>query len=225
MPTTPEWISAVSVFALLMVAIVALFQDKIRYWLYHPVLNVSMDLNPPDCLKAKINGPDLANPIDAYYLRFRITNSGNKKAETVEVYASELSKKQADNTYRVESSFQPLNLIWAHYGGIFFDISPGMYRHCDLARIIDPSFRSNIPHEDLSWDNVQKDKTILSFEIASKPNIPCHLWPNGTYRLVVVVAAAANAEPITSTIEINITGSWSNNEQIMFRDGIGISIL
>jgi len=229
-----DWISAVGTLVMALVAIVAIFQDKIRAWLMRPRLRVSISVAPPDCQKTKmryslpspdVNAPARERMADVYYFRLRVSNSGNQKAESVEVFVAQLSRQQADGSFRVVDSFLPMNLVWAHLGGMLFPaIAPGTYKHCDLGYILDPQSRKMIPGEHTTWPNVPPDKTILTLDTVVKPYTLSYLLPFGTYHLVILVAAA-NAKAIKNTLEVRVTGDWYDDEREMLGQGIGIRLL
>jgi len=229
MITIADWIVAAGTVVMAVVAVVAVFQDKIRAWLTRPKLDVSISVSPPDCHKIPIvrYGPEGEQSViaDGYYFRLRVTNSGNQRAELVEVFAAELSKRQADGTFKAVDSFLPMNLVWSHYHQVLFPaVSPEMYRHCDLAHVIHPQKRGQFPAEDNRWPNIPPEKTVLSLDTAVKPHTLSHLLPFGTYRLVVLIAAA-NAKPVKKILEISLTGDWYDDERKMLGEGIGIRLL
>jgi len=224
-----DWLLAAGTIVLALVAVIAIFQDKIRAWITRPKFDVSIEATPPDCLKIPIVHCDAEGEqsvvADSYYLRFRVINRGNQKAESVEVFAAGLLKRQADDTFKELDSFLPMNLLWANYRKVFFPaISPGMYRHCDLAHIIDPKKRAQFRTEDKSWPNISHEKTILSLDTAVKPHTLSYLLPFGKYRLVILIAAA-NAKPVKKTLEISLTGEWFDDEQKMLGEGVGVRLL
>jgi hypothetical protein len=170
------------------------------------------------------SGPAPSRIADAYYFRLKVRNLGRRRAESVEVFAAKLERKQADGTFSKVDSFLPMNLLWSYHRQVFLPaISPKTYKHCDLAHIIDPSERENFPGEHKTWPNVSSEKTVLSFDTASKPYVQSYLVPAGIYLLNIVIAAA-NAEPVEETLEITLTGDWYDNEQEMLSQGIGIRI-
>ncbi len=214
-------------FGTLALAFVAAFQDKIRAWLFHPQLTASISVAPPDCHKTILN---LANAgvvyakIDCYYFRLRIKNSGNQRAELVEVFASELLRQQADGSFLKVETFLPMNLLWTHIARPFFDaISPGMEKHCDLGSIIKPTDRFKLGATEIPIDS-KSDTPILSLALEVKPTSKSHLINPGKYKLVLLIGAA-NAKPVSKTIEINLTGCWYDDESRMLREGIGIRMI
>jgi hypothetical protein len=40
-----------------------------------------------------------------------------------------------------------------------------------------------------------------------------------------VIVGAANAEPVTTHVGLNLTGKWSPDEEVMFRDNVGVKIV
>jgi NO-binding membrane sensor protein with MHYT domain len=77
----------------LVLAFVAIFADTVRY---KPILEVSIDPEPPNCIAIPltIDGTPVAA---SYYLRLWVKNTGNTVAKLVEVYASELLRRRPDN--------------------------------------------------------------------------------------------------------------------------------
>jgi hypothetical protein len=228
-----QWTEAICTFlAVIAALVIALFQDKMHAWIMRPKLDVSIDLSPPDCHKTKMGVSYVTTPrtqeyIDAYYFRLKVTNSGNEKAESVEVFAARLLKQQADRTFKEVDSFLPMNLVWSHFQPrqIFLPaISPSTYKHCDLAHIIHPEGRNTIREERKTWSNISPDKTILSLDTIVKPHTKHYLLPPGTYHLTIIVAAS-NAKAVRKTLEINLEGDWYDDEQQMLGQGIVIRLL
>ena len=222
----PEWISAI---AMILVVIVAIFQDRIRAWLKRAKLEVSVNFAPPDCHKTTLASCDAVgrpiNVADCYYFRLRVKNVGNERAELVEVFAAELSKEQADGSFKRIDSFLPMNLVWSHIRKPFLDaISPGMEKLCDLGHIIDPSKRTQFRVEDNPKLNVPPNDTVFSFDLEVVPLTLSHLIPLGKYRLVIKIGAG-NIKPLRKTLQINLTGKWFEDEAKMLDESIGIRIL
>lgn len=237
-----DWIVAAGTGVLALVAILAIFQDRIRMWFLRPRLQIEVNVRPPDCHKTKMHiryeyrgGASVlpSDPremrteqiVDTYYFRLRISNVGNVKAESVEVFAADLSRLQADESYSAVDSFLPMNLVWSHYRNVFLPaISPGTYKHCDIGHVIDPKRRSAIPGEDRTWPNVDASDAIFSFDTAVQPFTLSYLIPPGKYRLSLIIAAS-NADPVRKALEINVTGHWFKDEREMLSNGIGIRII
>jgi hypothetical protein len=96
-----------------------------------------------------------------------------------------------------------------------------MGKHCALGHIVDPQFRKDLG-EDLP--SVPAEKTILALDLEFLPSSRSHLVPPGTYRLELRVAAA-NSTPVTRILELTTTGEWFQNEDQMFTNGLGITVI
>jgi hypothetical protein len=239
-----QWAGAISTF---LAVLTALFKDEYLRWKRRPLLNVAITLAPPDCEKTKLTysqmlifSPPASGIVaqgaqglsttppsisaDCYYLRLSVENTGKTTAERVQVYAASLLKKQADATFRKVDGFLPMSLKWAHSHEIYADaIHPKMCKHCDLGHILEPAYRKNFPGED-NLSLPQPDKTILSLDLEVQPNTFGHLIHPGVYKLELRVAGA-NCKPVSNVLNINLTGDWFSDEQKMFSDGVGISVL
>jgi hypothetical protein len=207
----------------LILAAVAVFQDTIRGWFYHPAFRVSIKTAPPDCGAIPItnNGVFVANSI---YLRLWVENVGNATARNAEIYASELRRRRLDQVWEKVSWFPPMNLKWAHIGVMYFPtIAAGMGKHCDLGHITDPT-RRNFTGEDAPQLALTVQQTSLAFDLIVSPNSKSHIIGPGEYELDILVAAE-NVRPIKRTITISLRGMWDPDETKMLRDGIGVSVL
>ncbi|HKB56164.1 MAG TPA: hypothetical protein VKC51_01120 [Lacunisphaera sp.] len=213
----PSWLTAVGTISL---AILAVFQDKIRAFLLKPKLTVSISTNSPDSVKTPMQAGQVVG--DAYWFRLRIGNEGNTSANNIEVLAQRLFRRNADNTFTEDVNFQPMNLLWAHFKTPFLEaISPSTFKFCDVGFIPDPArFAAMYPTSNPAISVV---KTALFLETVVKPFNSSNVLPPGFYRLSVVVAAN-NAKPITATIEINHTGDWHADTARMSKEGIGLTV-
>jgi len=223
-----DWLTAIGTIA---VAIIAVFQDQIRSWLNRPRLEVSISVAPPDCHKTTLvqtlNMRDHPATLhtDCYYFRIRVRNAGNQRAEYVEVFASELFKQQADESFKRVDSFLPMNLLWSHIREPFIPaISPEMEKLCDLGHIVDPAKRERFVSDHNPNLNVANDKTTMSLDVEVPSFAMGHVIAPGKYRLHLLIGAA-NSKPVKKTLEISLTGVWHSDEHTMLGEGIGIRII
>jgi hypothetical protein len=208
-------------------AAVAIFQDKVRAWFYHPTLEASIQTQPPDCNAVPVTTIDgtkfLANSI---FLRLWVENTGNVSARNVEVFASALLLRRADNTWARVTVFMPLNLTWSHVRAVLYpSIAPQMGKHCDLGHIVDPARRADpeIREENPALKLTDR-QTSLAFDMIVKPNDKGYIVGPGTYQLKVLIGAE-NARPVEKTIEIFMSGNWNDDETRMLRDEVGVKIV
>ncbi len=223
----PTLVGSIATF---LAVLVALFKEElVRMW-RRPKLNARINLAAPDCHKTQMTmfNPKTGSPLiqaECYYFRLWIENIGNQRAEKVQVFVSKLFRRHADGTFVEDKVFLPMNLKWSHSQlsplgpEIFADgISPHMGKHCDFGHIIDPSKQAEFGEV---LQTVTPGKTILAMDLETAPATLSHLIPPGIYRFELKLAAA-NLEPITKVIEINLTGDWHPDENKMFSDGIGM---
>jgi hypothetical protein len=225
-----EWVLAGGTIALavctLLLGAIALFQDQLHEWLRRPELVASINMAPPDCHMITLGtGP---SAIATFYMRIRVRNDGHVPAKDVEVFAAELRIDQSGQ-WTPLTSFLPMNLVWSHMQApgrppvIYFPmISPHMYKHCDLANIIDPARRAGHIEENPGL-RLSPTQTSARFNVMVYPNHKGEIVGPGRYQLDLVVAAS-NAQPTRFVAEINLTGNWYANESQMLASGVSATI-
>lgn len=218
--TASDWLLVVGT---LVLAGVAVFQETIRGWFYHPRFQISTKTEPPDCFAVPYmsGGTFVANSI---FIGIWVENVGNATAKNAEVYAKALQRKRVDGVWERVLGFAPMNLKWANIDRMYFpSIAPQMGKHCNVGHIVDPSCRHLMPTENVSRLGLTDQQTSLAFEVIAAPNHGGHIVGPGEYRLEILVAAE-NATPLRKTLEISLRGSWYTDDTQMLRDGIGMSI-
>lgn len=225
------WATAIST---LLLAIVAVFQDKIRYWLTRPTLKLEIQPFPPDCMRTAfrqtvaIYDPTSGQPHErviefpCYYFRLRVTNAGNCEAREVEIFAKALKRHhEVKGEFEEVSRFTPMNLLWSNVRKPFLPIlSPQIPKHCDIAHVVHPSKRQAMQHV---LPDVPKDQCVLILDLEVEPNSCGHLLGPGFYRLSLVLAAA-NSPPREYVLDIRITGDWFEDDARMFGEAIRLRL-
>ncbi len=157
---------------------------------------------------------------EMYFFRMWIENTGQQRAERVQIFVAQLLYRHQDGIFRNVESFLPMNLRWANAPAnttqIFADINPSMGKHCDLGAISDPSNTTLAPLPGLDMGNVSLD---LALEVL--PNSQSHRLTPGCYRLELRIGGA-NVTPISRTVEVTFSGRWYPVVGEMFANGIGI---
>ena len=140
--TVADWLVAMGT---LILALVAIFQETIRGWVYRPAFRVSTKTEPPDSIKVSFKETDGTLLAHTVHLRLWVENVGNATAMNAEVYAKELRRQRVDGTWEQVVAFPPMNLTWSDIGGIYFSrIAPEMGKHCDIAHVTDPERRHSV---------------------------------------------------------------------------------
>ena len=174
----PEWLTGIGT---ILLAIVAIFQDKIRQWLAKPKLECSIEMKPPDAHKTilRYNG----KKCNSYYFLFRIENKGKIGAKNVEAVILSVERKRGNEFERIDN-FLPDNLGWSGKNNeICSFIMPNTFKHCTLGHILEPSHRVNISGEDNSELPVSAEEAILNIDVRFKSNNLAYLFEPGTYRV------------------------------------------
>jgi hypothetical protein len=158
---------------------------------------------------------------ECYWVRAKVENSGQTRAEKVQVYASKLAKLGADNRFENIPTFLPLNMKWTNSppggpGAILDGISPKMGAFCDIVAICNPA--------NTFWNKpagTPPNTTVGQLQLEAFTG--AEMLPPGTYRLTLRIAAA-NVEPIDKVFEFKHTGTWIQDDAEMRRDCLGVSM-
>jgi hypothetical protein len=207
-------------------AFVALFRDEIRAIWSKPRFAVLAKLASPHCHLSELTRRDKSGTVvwrqPCYYLRLWIENEGRSAAEGVQVFVAKLLREHADNEFREESAFLPMNLKWSHTGEVFAKrIAAGMGRHCDLVSIVHPAGKAEAGFELPSGPT---KGVIGRLELEAVPNTRSDLLKPGNYRLVLKVASS-NTKPNVVTIQLKIKGGWADTEAAMFADNLAFTLV
>ncbi len=211
--------------ATFVVAAIALGQDWIHDRFYHPVLHVSIDAAPPDCLSIPLVWRTSAGSVMSaacVYLRMRVSATG-RPARDVEVVAQLLERKDMSGKWSKVPTFLPMNLVWSDFHAFFLPLlNPGIDHFCDLGRIVDPANRQ--PEDENAALGLLATTTSLHFSTSVDPTQKGNIVPPGEYRLHIAVAAS-NAPAIKPTVAISLDGAWYPDEAKMLSQGVGVHIV
>ncbi len=229
--TVADWAVAI---ATLLLAFVAVFQDKIRAHVKSPILDCDIELKPPDCHKTTMTGGGLA--FSSFYYLLKIWNKGETSARNVEVIISDIFKKEGEN-YKSIEGFIPDNLLWSIITetlGVDKEgrpiiklkvycsfISPKTFKHCNIGHIYDPKYRKSVQGEDNPGLPVNPEETIFHFDVNFKSNKRYYLVSPGTYKFKITVGCE-NAKTISKMYLMEVSGKWYEDESRMLNEGLFI---
>jgi len=223
--TLAQWFGAVGTIA---AVIVALFKDPILAWKRRPSLDVTCSTEIPWTVKmpstawqGRFAGGGVWKG-DRYFVRIKVENFGKTRAEKVQVSASKLAKRGADNKFMDIPTILPLNLRWSNSPPgevitILDGISSKMSAFCDVIALWNPEN----PYQRRP-EGTPENVTVGHLQLEVDPPTDTHLLPPATYRLTIRIAAA-NVEPIDRIIEFTHTGTWTQHDVSMRRDCLGVS--
>jgi hypothetical protein len=154
-----------------------------------------------------------------------IQNTGNARAEYVEVHAVELM----DAEERKLTWLLPMNLTWADDEQSFKrGLSPGTTRLCNLGQIVKPRSRnlpsgSAIRHLPQGFD----ESTTTFLKVHTQVNASS--WSNlifpGKYFLALEISAS-NASPVKRKLALQVNGGWHEDHSKMFSEnGVTLSLV
>lgn len=229
--TDEDWIAIGTVIGAIgsvAVAVLAIWGEQIRNWIFQPKLVVTIEMKEPDCVPIKTVSQTVTlsaagqtiqqTTSDAYYFRLRVNNKRRTSARGVELRLTALREKQKDGSFKDDATFQPLSLIWANSrnpltgGGqvLLPKIDTDVPRHCDLCHVI-------YGHTPL----------LMEFDTEISPNPIGGAQPTrrkaGAYE-VDVVATADNGPSVRLTLDILYAGAWYAKSSDMFTKGLTIKI-
>jgi hypothetical protein len=218
--TLAQWVSGIGT---LLAVIIALFKDPIVAWRRRPRLDVTCSKEVPWTVKTQSTywqGKWAGGGVwrgDCYFVRAKVENIGNIRSEKVQVSATRLSKRGADDKFVDMAVRLPLNMKWANSKPdqavmVLDGISSGMSAFCDIVSVCDPDnpYQSR-PAKDVTVAQPQTEVRIVD------------LAP-GTYRLTIRIAAA-NVAPIDRIVEFTHTGTWIGDDVAMRLDCLGVSLV
>ena len=225
--TAANWAAAVGT---LFVGLVALFKEEIRALFFKPSFRVEIRTRLPFCVKT----PSVVyeSTLDGnrnvlwtgiiYYARLWVRNVGNRRAESVEVFVTRVEKRTREGYYEPIGGFVPSNLRWANTDPIrpeiFCGMNPEMGRYCDLGAIADPACPTL---REVSG----APRGMATFDLVLQAGLPgdANRLPPGDYRITLKVSAA-NARPVEKSVQVSLSGNWTEEESTMFAKELGVSV-
>lgn len=202
-----EWIALISAISTLLLVVIAFFQDKIKLLWQKPKLEISFDMDSADAVIMPMKNSQTGEIIgNGFWIRLKITNTGNYRAENVEVYLDNLERLNEDGKYNRVDSFIPLNLLWSNL--LIYEmlhINPSIPKHCDLCS--------------MRWgkDFSKTEENRLMLETVVQPNNNGSILIPGTYRLEILLSTT-NSKVSKHRIELFFTGKVSMDKSEMIKN-------
>jgi hypothetical protein len=209
--------------------VVALFKDLILGWWRGPQLAATCTKEIPCTVKmpstawqGRFAGGGVWKG-DGYFVRIKVENVGKTRAENVQVSASKLAKRGLDGKFVDIPTILPLNLKWSNSPPegvvtILDGISSKMSAFCDVISLWNPAN----PYQRRPA-GTPANVTVGRLELEVLLPTDTDLLPPATYRLTIRIAAA-NFEPIDKELEFTHTGVWTDDDTVMRRDNLVVSL-
>lgn len=206
----------------MLIAAYAVFHETLLSWFRRPKLTIDGNLSSIAIPVLFSNG----RTANSYQVRLIIRNSGKHRAESVEVYAKQLSYAEVGGEWHPCDWFLPMNLKWANEEVTYMGISKGIERTCNLFGVMDPANadRPSLPllRQPQGFDY----NTMYTCRVQAIVNTSSYsnwLFP-AAYRLDLIIAAA-NAETQTASVSLSFDGRWSDNFGEMLSTSIRASLI
>lgn len=236
--------TALLVFATIVLAVVAAFQDIIRSWFTRPKLVIqendfskavcSANPNSHHHKLHRMYDPDYEKEVqfNSYYFRAIVFNKGNISANNVEVIINDVSIYEKDK-WIPKKDFVYENLIWSSFTPqgevkIYCEyISPKTGQYINIGHIFDPKYYRGRDYKELfGADNPRfhledVDEVLFIFDVNMKSIGQYYIVKPGRYRFNITVGSA-NAKSVTQKYELNFSGKWNEDETIMTNQEINI---
>jgi hypothetical protein len=193
----------------------ALWGDDLRAWRRHPRLTVTIRPEPPDFQKVTLAADGEGPARDVYWARICIGNESRSAATNVEVRMLRLWRRNGSGAFEPDPDFLPISLLWARGHNVTTRVV-----HRDLPKFIDLLLVE--PPSDPS-----EARFRFQTEVIPKPVRP-GVWPTiksaGTYRLDLA-ATSDEGHATFTTIEIEFSGRWTNDEAEMFGRELRLAVV
>jgi hypothetical protein len=164
-----SWAQWVGGFVTFLAVLVALFGEWIRGRIFGPKLDVTVSIEPPDCVRVETSYTyefhrdsvvsEEEGSVDSVYVRMKGQNTGRSVARDVQVFAESVMMLVPGEGWQPVRIFPSMNLPWSDLPPdadpklrMFFPgLGPTMSKHCDLGRVTSPMdrYRINDDREDM----------------------------------------------------------------------------
>lgn len=206
------WVSVGLAVVTFLALVVALFQERIRKYWNRAVLDMEINLIPPDCHQISLSNQQGEIVGQTIYIRIKVLHKSGSAGENVEIMPIHFWRVDENNKLSVLKYFLPISLVWSHFqprtNTIRVPVS--LFRHCDFGHFL---------------KSQNGDKAILLLDTMVQPNpvadgeIPNVIKP-GKFHFELLLSGD-NVKSLRKKWEIEFD-KWSDNESEMLNSNIKI---
>lgn len=195
------------------------FYERIRNYLNRPILEIGINLMPPECHKTTAMSNQKL--YSAFWFRLYIKNSGKSNATNIEVIIEKV-EKLVDEKWITFPEFLPSNLIWTHINEPNLkNLLPGTTKNVDFGSIIDPAARLSNPAErNLNHTGSMTDN-VFRVNISIQPFNAYNIIEPGNY-LFYLIAGASNSKASREIFQLSFRKDWTQDEHKMLSEVVSI---
>ncbi len=212
------WVNIVLACVTFLVFLTALFQERIKKYFNRSVLDMKINLAPPDChqidLTHEVQITDILKQTyteKSIYIRIKVEHKKGLAGENVEIMPINFWRVNNINELSKLEHFLPISLLWSHFRKPTIRVPVDLFRHCDFGHFVN-----------------REDKPLLILDTQVQPNavanneVPNQIKP-GKYQFELLLSGD-NVKAIRKKWEIDFF-EWSNEENIMLNKYITIKEL
>lgn len=205
------WVSVGLAVVTFLALLVALFQERIRKYWNRAVLDMEINLTPPDSHKIALSNPSTGQIVgQTIYVRIKVIHKKGSAGENVEIMPTNFWQIDSSNNLTKLKYFLPISLVWSHFqprtNTIRVPVS--LFRHCDFGHFLKTE---------------SENKAILLLDTMVQPNpvaddeIPNVIKP-GKYQFELLLSGD-NVKALRKKWEIEFD-NWSDDESEMLNTNI-----
>ena len=207
------WVSFGLAVVTFLALVVALFQERIRKYWNRAVLDMEINLAPPDCHQIALSNPQGQIVGHTIYIRIKVLHRKGPAGENVEIMPINFWRIDDKQQLLALRYFLPISLVWSHFQPRTntLRVPASLFRHCDFGHFL---------------KSKDGNKSILLLDTMVQPNpvadgeIPNVIKP-GKYQFELLLSGD-NVKALSKKWEIEFE-NWSDDEKEMLHHNIKIS--
>ncbi|MCG2687023.1 hypothetical protein L6278_02695 [Candidatus Parcubacteria bacterium] len=207
------WVSVGLAVVTFLALVVALFQERIRKYWNRAILDMEINLIPPDSHKIALSNQNGEIVGQTIYIRIKVIHKKGSAGENVEIMPTNFWRVDENNNLSVLKYFLPISLVWSHFQPRTntIRVPVNLFRHCDFGHFL---------------KSQNGNKSILLLDTMVQPNpvadgeIPNVIKP-GKYQFELLLSGD-NVKALRKKWEIEFE-NWSDDESVMLNSNIKIS--
>lgn len=185
----------------------ALFQERIRKFWNKAILDMEINLKPPDCQQICMAASTYNDKV--IYIRINVRHKSGAAGENVEIVPINFRSVDHCNNSLLVNDFIPISLLWSHVRTNTIRVPVSLFRHCDFGH----------------FQQSQDDKAILILDTMVQPNPTANgkspnVIPPGKYQFELLLSGD-NVKTLRKKWELEFD-KWSYDENEMLNNNIKI---
>jgi len=205
------WVSVGLAVVTFLALLVALFQERIRKYWNRAILDMEINLIPPDSHKIALSNPTTGQIVgQTIYVRIKVIHKKGSAGKNVEIMPTNFWQIDSSNNLTKLKYFLPISLVWSHFQPRtnIIRVPVSLFRHCDFGHFL---------------KSENGNKAILLLDTMVQPNpvadneIPNVIKP-GKYQFELLLSGD-NVKALRKKWEIEFD-NWSDDENEMLNTNI-----